>query len=141
MYSFLFLWIIYGMNSSNYSIHARLWYTNFTEQSELTEKNVFVDSLRMYTVKSWINFMFIFSIITIVNLCFLCFGWSSTSSWQTPSSGEKDSWYLKKYIKKPTTFSILVMIIKCGTDFNIKDLNKEIVIFKMYQVGYRDKKN
>ena len=36
---------------------------------------------------------------------------------------------------------MLVMIIKCGTDFNIKDLNKEIVIFKMYQVGYRDKKN
>ena len=36
---------------------------------------------------------------------------------------KKVSWYLKKTIYKTDNHSILVMIIKCGTDGNIKVLN------------------
>ena len=49
---------------------------------------------------------------------------------QAPSSGEKSKLIFKeKYLKTDNHF-ILVMIIKCVTDSNIKVLYNEIVIFK-----------
>ena len=50
-----------GLNSPNYSLRARLRFTNFTEQTGLNEYNVFVDSMQIYVVMSWINFIFMFS--------------------------------------------------------------------------------
>ena len=125
MYNPLFQLIIYGLNSLNYSIRTRLWYANFTEQSELTAYNIFVDSLRIYTVMSWINFIFIissglelfstFKSITLRCLIYVLFNLTNLStivnctfagpvaSWQTPSSREKSKLIFKKLLKKPTT--------------------------------------
>ena len=55
-------------------------------------------------------------------------GQSSTSNWQTPSNGERIKLIFKKTILK-TDDSILVMIIKCGTDSKIV-LSNLIVILK-----------
>ena len=119
-----FLYIKFVLNSPNYSIRARLRFMNCTEQSGLTEYSVFVDSWRMYTVMSWINFIFIVSsclemvstfnihhtvhdgrpIRVLFNLTKSTFvnhrfGLSSTSSWQTSSSGEKRMLLFKNYLK------------------------------------------
>ena len=112
----LFLLIIYGLNSPNYLLGGRLRFTNFAEQGGLHEKNVFIDELKIYTLMSWINFIFIFSngleIFSTLNIHHPVYGCPihvlfnltkstidyhrlagrvSPASWHTPSSGEKVS--------------------------------------------------
>ena len=59
------------------------------------------------------------------------FGRSSTSSWQMWSSEKKSKLIFKKNILKTDNHSIQVIIIKCGTDSNIKVLNNANSYFQI----------
>ena len=101
-----------SLNSPNYSMRARLRLTNFT-----------VPEL---TVMSWIFFIIIFFTSSseifsafnihhpvygcLIHLLYIVnhrFGLSSTSSWQTPSYGEKSKLILKKKYLKTDIHSLL----------------------------------